>query len=132
MPEYKTGGSWTAIPTAALWSTYGGTFHVAYPPATARNQAGAPCGAFGLPRILIHAVQMTDAGFAFWRDLFALAGDLSTTLSIEAINPNTGATEKWLGMLLRPRFSRVSWGNSAANTWYHDVDIEITECEATS
>ena len=132
MPNYKTNGSWTAIPTAALWTTYRGTFHVEHPKATEFTGNGLPCGAFGLPRIVIHAPFMSGTGFAFWRDLFALATDLSTSIYIEALNPNTGAVEKFTGTLLRPAFDGVSWGSTADKTMYRSVAINIINVTATT
>lgn len=132
MPNYKDGGSWTAITDAALWSTYGGTYHVEYPPARDLDGYGRPCGAFGKPRIVIAASWMNGEGMAFWRGLFVSASDQYASLSIEALNPRTGDTEKWAGLLKWPTFASVSWGATAAKTIYRDVRIEVVECEATT
>jgi hypothetical protein len=130
--NYKLDGSWTAIPTAALASTYGGTYHIAYPEATDYTGLGVPCAAWGLPSIHIAATRMSDTGFAFWRGRFVDAAALSALVSIEVWNPRNGIKEKWLGTLRRPQFSHVSVGSDAAKTIYHDVVIEIMDCELTT
>jgi len=132
MPNYKTGGTWTAIPAAALWSTYHGTYHVEYPAPTALTLAGLPCAAFGLPSIRIAAPLMADTGMAFWRAFFATTSQLYANISIEGLDIRTGLAGKWAGQLKWPVFSSVSWGSTAAKTMYRDVRIEIINCEVTA
>src|SRR5574343_987868 len=121
MPNYKTGGNWVAITAAALWSIYGGTYEVAYPPTTAETGLGVPCGAFGKPKIKIGAPRMDDSGMGFWRGFFSGPTAQAASISIEARNPRTGSVEKWAGQLKWPTYDSVSWGSTAAKTIYHNV-----------
>lgn len=130
--QYKSGGTWFDIPAAALASTYGGTYHVEYPPPTVAAVDGTPCGATGKPRILIVAKQMSDTGMGFWRAFFATTDDVYVAVSIEAWDSRAGALVKWAGKLKWPTFSSVGVGSTAAKTMYRDVQIEISECALTS
>jgi hypothetical protein len=131
-PNYKNAGNWIAIPEEAIWGTYHGTYEVLRPVTTEETGSGVPCGAFGKPRIRISTPRMDDAGMAFWRGFFASVDATSASISIEARDPRTGVTEKWVGLLKWPTYDSVSWGSSAAKTAYRNVRIEITECVATT
>lgn len=130
--QYKSGGDWFAIPDAALYSTYGGTYHVDYPPPTAVAVDGTPCGATGKPRIVINSAWMTDTGMGFWRAFFSTTEDTYTAVSIEAWDSRAGAWVKWAGNLKWPTFGSVGVGAAAGSTVYRDVQIEIVECATTA
>lgn len=129
--NYKTTGSWTAIPTAALASSYGGTYHIEYPPATDMTLSALPCGAFGKPRIVLHMPWLTDTGYAFWSGLFA-AGALYVAANLEVYDDRLSAVTRYAGNLQRPKFESVSWGSTAAKTVYHNVEIVLAECVVTT
>ena len=130
--RWKNGASWEAISDAALYGTYGGTYHVEYPAATDVAVDGTPCGAVGKPRIIIQIPWLTDTGFDFWRDRFASTTAPSAALSIEAWDPRTGTVVKWAGILQRPTFDGISVGSSAGQTIYRNVRILVSECETTT
>ena len=52
--NWKNGGSWEAIPEAAIYSTYAGTFHIEYQPTQDVGIDGTMAAANGiaLPRLL--------------------------------------------------------------------------------
>jgi len=129
--NYKTTGSWTAIPTAALAGTYGGSYHIEYPAAEDTTLSGLPCGAFGKPKIIIRSPLISDAGVDFWRDLFA-AGALSASVSLEVWDDRLGAVTRYVGNLLRPKFESVGWGSTAAKTMYRNFEIVLAECVVTT
>ena len=130
--NYHNGASWTAIPSAALASTYRGTVHVEYPRAAEYDGLGAPCGAIGRPKIIIEAPMMTDTGFAFWRDLFASATSVHATVKLEPFDERTGAVTKLQGYLERPTHGGISQGSTAAKTFYRGVRIVVSACETTT
>ena len=66
-PSYSNGGAWTTIPSAAIYGTHPGTYHVEYPPAADYTYAGAPCAAVGLPSVVIRTAWLTDTGMGFWQ-----------------------------------------------------------------
>ena len=129
--NYKTSGAWTAIPTAALYSTYAGSYHIEYPPAADMTLAGAPCGAFGKPTIVIRAPWLTDTGMDFWRDLFT-TGTQYVAMSLEVYDARLGAVTRYAGYLMQPRFESVGWGSTASQTMYRNVEIRLTECTETT
>lgn len=129
--QYKTTGSWTDIPTAALYSTYGGSYHVEYPLVEDMTLAGAPCGAFGKGVIVIRAPWMQDAGFDFWRDLIS-SGTQYAALNLEVWDQRKGAVTKYAGYLMHPTFESLSYGSSTSNTIYHNVEIRMIECAVTT
>lgn len=131
-PRWKTDGAWVEIAAAACTGSYNGGWRVVYPQATEFTGDGTPCGAIGRPEILIELPWLTDTGMAFWRAPFASATSTSASISIEAFNPRTGATEKWLGTLHWPIFSGVGQGAVAGQTQYRGVRIRITGCVATT
>lgn len=131
-PQYKTGGSWTAISDDALAGTWGGTCHVEYPEAVDRDGNGLPCGAVGKPRVVIRTPWMTDTGMGFWRAFFTLSTDTYAAISIEVFDPRTGTDVKLAGYLERPAFASVGRGAAAGSTVYRDVTISIVECAATT
>ena len=130
--QYKSGGSWFDIPDAALYGTYGGTYHIEYPPAAEIGLDGAPCAATGKPRVIITTPWLDDSGMAFWRSHFATVYDASVAFAIQAWDSRAGATVKWIGKLKQPTWASVGVGSTAAQTVYRDVRIEIVECETTS
>lgn len=127
-----TTSTWTAIPDAALASTYRGTVHVEYPQATEYDGNGAPCGAIGRPRIIIEAPIMTDTGFDFWRDLFASATSTYATVKLQPFDERTGTEDKFEGYLERPTHGGISRGSTAALTFYRGVRIVVSSCESTT
>lgn len=130
--QWKNGASWEAILTAALASTYNGTYHLEYPPAQDTAIDGTQAAATGKPRIVIVAPLMTDTGMAFWRARFASATARTAAISIEAWDPQAGAVAKFAGVLQRPTYDSISVGASAGATIYRNVRIEIWECAATT
>jgi hypothetical protein len=130
--NWKNGGSWEAITDTAICATYGGTYHLEYPPAQEVAIDGTQAAATGKPRIIIIAPWMTDTGMGFWRDRLGSATARTAAISIEAWDPQTGTATKWAGTLQRPKFEGVSVGSSAERTIYRNVRIEIWECSATS
>jgi hypothetical protein len=129
--NYKTSGSWTAIPTAALYSTYAGSYHIEYPPAEDVTLNGIPCGAFGKPTIVIRSPWMTDEGMDFWRDLFTV-GAHYVAMSLEVYDSRLGATTRYAGYLAQPRFESQGWGSTSGKTTYRNVEIRLTECTVTT
>jgi hypothetical protein len=130
--NWKNGGSWEAITADALYSTYGGTYHVEYPPAQETAIDGTQAAATGKPRIVIEAPWMTDTGMGFWRSRLGSATARTAAISIEAWDPQSGSATKWAGTLQRPKFDGVSVGSSAGATIYRNVKIEIWECSTTT
>jgi len=129
--QYKTssGGTATDVPFAA-WPVEGGALWVDYPQATDLDGVGAPCGAFGRPRIIIRSPWMRGDGVTFWNGLFASVTAESATIWLKVWSPRSGAWSWWTGILHRPTFGNVTSGAATTNTIYNDIEIIVTECEA--
>lgn len=126
--QYKTssGGAWTDISAAAITGTLRGGPVVVWPETTERTISGRPCGATGLPKIVIKSQYMDVTGFKWWSDLVT-SGD-SVAFWISAFNPRADAWAQYTGYLCRPRASSIVIGGTAQ--YYTDVTVEIVECKA--
>lgn len=131
--QYKTssGGTWTDVPVGA-WPEDDGALFLEYPKASELDGLGRPCGAYGRPRIVIKSARMTETGMSFWRGLFASAASEYVTIWLKVYSPRSAAWEAWTGVMHRPSFADLAPGSGAANTLYQNVEIIVTECEATS
>lgn len=129
--QYKTsaGGTAADVPFYA-WAVEGGASWVDYPQATDLDGMGAPCGAFGRPRIIMRSPWMRGDGVKFWNDLFATSTAESTPIWLKVFSPRGGSWSWWTGILHRPTFGSVTSGAATTNTTYNDVEIIVTECEA--
>jgi hypothetical protein len=110
---------------------------VVYPKAEERTGLGAPCGAFGLPWIELHADEMCEGssdsdGMRFWQARFASATALTASISITAYNPRTRAWEKYVGTLERPLFQQVKDDTMNASRVYTGVAIRVSGITATT
>lgn len=129
--QYKTGGSWVDVPDYAHPDDTG-AIQVTYPPATERDGVGTPCGAIGLPKIVIRGGMMRGDGWNWWQAFFSSATALSASMTgITAYNPHTGAWAKYTGTLLRPE-GTCRPGSSAGNTLYRDITIIIERIASTT
>ena len=130
--QYWTGAAWADIPDAAMAGTYGGDCRLVYPRAGERDGTGAPCGAIGLPYVIITTPRMTGTGMAHWTAKFASIAAESATYDIKIINERDASTDSMSGTLLWPIYKSVSVGSTAAKTIYHGVEIHIENCTTSS
>lgn len=129
--QYKTAPGGTAIDVPfAAWPVEGGALWVDYPLVTDLDGLGAPCGAFGRPRIVIRSPWMRGDGITFWHGLFASATAESVPIWLKVWSPRSGSWSWWSGILHRPTFGGVTSGATTTNMIYSDVEIIVTECEA--
>ena len=128
--QYKS-GTWQDIPDVAHPDDQG-SISVEYPEAADRDGMGNPCGAVGLPRIVVRSSIMTGTGWNWWQAFFANATALSAAISVTAFDPRTGTWPKWAGTLIRPTAGNVQPGATAARTLYQDVEIVIEQVASTT
>lgn len=129
-PQYSTNGTtYTNFTRAMLAGSYYGMFELVYPPATAIDLSGQPCGAFGMPTAVLRSKKMPSSGMATWLGFFSGATDLATTFYMDVWNPYTAALSRVTGTLLRPRWVRVQVARKGALALYEGV--EITMIDAT-
>ncbi len=131
--QYKnSSGNWVDVPDYAHPDDEGGEIVLMRPEPTARDATGLPCGAVGLPAIVIRSKIMRGDGWAWWQSFFADAETLSTTLNgLTAFDPRTGQWKKYYGTLLRPT-GKCKPGASLVRTVYEDVEIIVDGVTETS
>jgi len=131
--QYKTAGTanWSDIPDAAKTGTWqGGGPLVMWPAPTALAADGRPCAAIGNPQIIMRSKIMSGAGLAWW-DAFVPSGAESGTFYISAYNPRSGGWSGYKGHLHHVSFTGEPYMMAAA-TYFTDVMIVLTECEAAT
>ena len=131
--QYKTGGAWTDVPAAAHPDDEQGSIMVEYPTPTAYDGNGLPCGAIGLPRIVIRFERMIGTGMAFWYAFFSTVTMQSVTITgLTAYDPYTATWKKYTGTLERPRVGAVQPGGTAARTWHRQGEIVVNAITETT
>lgn len=130
--QYWNGGAWADYADGSLSGSYQGGMSLDDPLAAARDGDDAPCGAIGLPEIVINCPWMTGTGMAFWQALFASRAAESVAFDTEVYDTRTGTTTKWSGTLLRPTWQTCSIGSTQAKTVYRGVRIVIENCAASA
>lgn len=124
--QYLSGATWTDVPDHAHPDDDAGSVMVEYPPPTARDGTGLPCGAIGGPRIVIRASQMIGTGVAWYQAFFTLATDLYASITgLTAYNPRTATWKKYSGTMLRATYGGIRPADTAGRTIYRDVEIFV-------
>lgn len=131
--QYKNSGVWTDVPDYAHPDDEGGSIAVEWPAPTARDGNGLPCGALGLPRIVIKFDRMLGTGMAWWNAFFSTATDLSVTITgLSAYEPRAASWKKYTGTLIRPVYGQVQPAATAGRTWYLNGEIVVDAITETS
>src|SRR5512139_2178138 len=127
-PQYSINGfAYTNFTRAMLAGSYYGMFELVYPPPTAFDLAGQPCGAFGLPTAVLRSKKMPSAGMQTWLGFFTGATDLAVTFWMDVFNPYTQTLTRVTGTLLRPRWTRAQVARKGALMMYENVEITLID-----
>ncbi len=144
--QYKigAGGTWTDVPETAHPMGDSGSIAVEFPKPTDFDGLGRPSGVPYRKKVVIKAAEMIvgskgsgaagqGTGMMWWYNFFASEDAQSGTANafyVQALNPRTGAWEKWLGTLLTPQFEGITYSGSTAI--YQNVIITIDDVSHTS
>lgn len=130
--QRKNGASWEDIPDYAHPDDEGGEISLEYPEPTARDGVGAPCGAVGLPHIVIRSKIMRGDGWMWWQNLFSDTTSLYVTIpGITAFDKRSGTWKKFTGKLFRPN-GLVRPASTLTRTIFQDVEIIVDSVTETT
>jgi hypothetical protein len=132
-PQYSINGfSYSNFTRAMLAGSYYGMFELVYPPPTAIDLAGQPCGAYGLPTAILRSKMIPSTGMTTWLGFFSSATLLSIPFWMDVWNPYTQGLTRVSGTLLRPRWVRVRAAKKGAFVQYETVEITLIDAIAAA